>query len=336
MTGTVRRAGRAIQACHTAPSANAVCRLSAAPPPDLELPALRLALRVAELGSVAAAAREASLLPATATAAIRRLEAGLGMRLFARSSRALRGTPEGETYLQRVREALALLDLGAGELQSPLQQVRGTLRLAVSTDLGTQVIRPLLDEFLRLHPQLTLELALGDRVADIGREPVDAAIRYGEQRAPGQIVRPLAPLNRRVLVASPAYLARAGVPASADDLGRHEGIALRLAGPRHREWRLFDGATEVTLAPRVRRSVDNGLMARLWALDGLGIALKSELDVADDLAAGRLRRVLPQLASPYPLVLALARGTHLTARMRALGDFLAARLAALSPPPAAP
>lgn len=301
--------------------------MAAASPLSVELPALRLALRVAELGSVAAAAREGSLLPATATAAVRRLEAALGVRLFARSSRALRVTAEGEAYLQRVREALALLDLGAGELQSPLQQVRGTLRLAVSTDLGTQVMRPLLDEFLRLHPQLTLELSIGDRLADIGREPVDAAIRYGEPRNAGQILRPLLPGNRRILVASPAYLARAGVPASAADLRRHEGIALRLAGPRHRVWTVHDGRAEITLEPRVRRVVDNGLMARLWALDGLGIAFKSELDVAEDLAAGRLRRVLPSLAMPYPLVLALAPGTHLTARMRALGDFLAARLA---------
>ncbi|WP_287989239.1 LysR family transcriptional regulator [Piscinibacter sp.] len=301
--------------------------MATASPLSVELPALRLALRVAELGSVAAAAREGSLLPATATAAVRRLEAALGVRLFARSSRALRVTAEGEAYLQRVREALALLDLGAGELQSPLQQVRGTLRLAVSTDLGTQVMRPLLDEFLRLHPQLTLELSIGDRLADIGREPVDAAIRYGEPRNAGQILRPLLPGNRRILVASPAYLARAGVPASAADLRRHEGIALRLAGPRHRVWTVHDGHAEITLEPRVRRVVDNGLMARLWALDGLGIAFKSELDVAEDLAAGRLRRVLPSLAMPYPLVLALAPGTHLTARMRALGDFLAARLA---------
>lgn len=301
--------------------------MAAASPLSVELPALRLALRVAELGSVAAAAREGSLLPATATAAVRRLEAALGVRLFARSSRALRVTAEGEAYLQRAREALALLDLGAGELQSPLQQVRGTLRLAVSTDLGTQVMRPLLDEFLRLHPQLTLELSIGDRLADIGREPVDAAIRYGEPRNAGQILRPLLPGNRRILVASPAYLARAGVPASAADLRRHEGIALRLAGPRHRVWTVHDGRAEITLEPRVRRVVDNGLMARLWALDGLGIAFKSELDVAEDLAAGRLRRVLPSLAMPYPLVLALAPGTHLTARMRALGDFLAARLA---------
>lgn len=301
-------------------------------PLSVELTALRLALRVAELGSVAAAAREGALLPATATAAVRRLEAALGVRLFARSSRALRVTAEGEAYLQRAREALALLDLGAGELQSPLQQVRGHLRLAVSTDLGTQVVRPLLDEFLRLHPQLTLDLSVGDRLADIGREPVDAAIRYGEPRSPGQIVRPLAPGNRRILVAAPAYLARAGVPASADDLRQHDGIGLRLAGPRHRRWTLTDGERELTLEPRVRRTVDNGLMARLWALDGLGIALKSELDVAEDLASGRLRRVLPGLAAPYPLVLALARGTHLTARMRALGDFLAARLARPAPP----
>lgn len=292
----------------------------------LELPALQLALRVAELGSVAAAARERDLLPATATAAIRRLEAQLGTVLFTRSSRALRATPEGAAFLQRAREALGLLDDGVAALREPLAQVRGVLRLAMPSDLGSRVLRPLLDDFLALHPALQLELQVGDRVSDLAREPVDAALRYGEPQQPGLIVRRLAD-NERILVASPAYLARAGTPQRPEDLAAHDGIALRIGGRPGHPWPMLDGERTLTLRPRVRRTSDSGLVTREWALAGHGIALKSRLDVADDLAAGRLLRVLPALRSaPYPLVLALAAGTHLSARVRALGDFLQSRL----------
>jgi DNA-binding transcriptional LysR family regulator len=301
--------------------------LSITPMPTPELATLRLVLRVAELGSVAAAARETGQLAATASAAVRRLEAHLGAKVFARSSRALKATVEGEAYLRRVRDALALLDLGGGELLSPLTQVRGRLRVAVSTDLGTQRLRPLLDEFMRLHPRLALEVAVGERPADLGREPVDAGIRYGMPSNHGQIVRMLVEDNEAILVAAPSYLASAGMPRTAADLAAHEAVGLRVGdrfGPR---WKLIENGVTLTVQPRVRRSADNGLLARLWAIDGHGIVLKSRLDVAADLAAGRLVRVLPQVTGgPYPLVLALSPGTHLTARTRTLGDFLKARL----------
>jgi len=292
---------------------------------------LRLVLRVAVLGSVAAAARESGQLAATATAAVRRIEQQLGARLFARSSRALKTTPEGEVYLQRVREALALLDHGRAELLQPLTQVRGRLRLAASTDLGTQLLRPLLDEFMRLHPLLTLEMAIGERLADLGHEPVDAAIRYGAPAKPGQVVRALVEGNEAILVAAPSYLQRAGEPRSVADLAAHDCIGLRVAERSWPGWKLMEGGAPVAVAARVRRTADNGLLARLWALDGHGIVLKSRLDVAADLAAGRLQRVLPRVSSgPYPLMLALAPGAHVTARMRALGDFLRERLSALA------
>ena len=296
----------------------------------MELPTLRLALRVAELGSVAAAAREAELLPATATAAIRRLEGQLGALLFARHTRALKTTPEGAQFLERARHALALLDQGTAELHAPLTQVRGTLRLSVSTDLGLYVLRPLLDEFLALHPALQLELRVSDRISDIGREPADVALRYGPPASGEQIVRPMAD-STAVLVAAPAYLAHAGWPREPADLARHQAIVLRLASRPGQAWMLVPsgGGAAIEVPLQGRRMADNGLLARLWALDGHGIALKSRLDVADDLLAGRLVRVLPGWQStPYPLNMVFARGSHLSARMRALADFLRPRLAA--------
>jgi DNA-binding transcriptional LysR family regulator len=296
----------------------------------MELPTLRLALRVAELGSVAAAAREAELLPATATAAIRRLEGQLGATLFARHTRALKATPEGAQFLERARHALALLDQGTAELHAPMTQMRGTLRVSVSTDLGLQVLRPLLDEFLAQHQGLQLELRVSDRVSDIGREPADVGLRYGVPSSAEQIVRLMAE-NTAVLVASPAYVARAGWPRDPADLAGHQAIVLRLASRPGQAWTLLPtgGGAAVEIPTHGRRMADNGLLARLWALDGHGIVLKSRLDVADDLLAGRLVRLLPGWESiPYPLNMVFARGTHLSARMRALADFLRPRLSA--------
>lgn len=302
------------------------------PDPSPELPALRLALRVAELGSVAAAAREADALPATATAAIRRLEASLGARLFTRGTRALKCTPEGEAYLARAREALALLTQGAAELHAPLTQVRGTVRLAVPVDLGTQVLRPMLARFAERYPQVQLELRVADRVSDIGREPVDAGLRYGEPAPGGEaLLRPMAADNVAILVASPDYLARAGTPRTVAELAQHQGIGLRLSNRPALNWPLIEGGRPVQAALRVRLITDNGLLARLWALDGQGIALKSRLDVLDDLRAGRLRRVLPQVhTAPYPLNLVMMRGTQQSARMRALADHLQGEFQALA------
>jgi DNA-binding transcriptional LysR family regulator len=294
----------------------------------LDLAALRLALRVSDLGSVAAAAREADWLPATATAAIRRLESQLDATLFARTTRALKVTPEGEQFLERAREALALLDQGAAELHAPMTQIRGRIRLTVSNDLGSQVVRPMVDDFLQRHPQVQVELQVADRVSDIGREPVDAALRYGVPARADQIVRPLAE-NTAILVAAPSYLKRAGTPTTLAELDQHEGIALRISGRPGHVWSLLYKGRPVEIRPRVRRTADNGLVSRLWAIDGHGIALKSRMDVADDLLAGRLVRLLPGLESqPYPLVMVLARGSHLSARIRALADALRPQLQA--------
>lgn len=311
-------------------STRPAARRSATPPePALELASLRLALRVAELGSVAAAAREADWLPATATAAIRRLEAQLGARLFARGTRALKCTAEGEAYLARAREALTLLAQGASELYAPLTLVRGTVRLAVPTDLGTQTLRPMLARFAERHPQVQLELRVADRLSDIGREPVDAALRYGDPPGGESLLRRMAD-NNAILVAAPAYLARAGRPKRVADLAQHDGIGLRLAGRSAAAWPLIERGRTVLAAPRVRHSTDNGLLARLWAIDGLGIALKSRLDVVDDVRAGRLVRVLPGVqTAPYPLHLVMVRGTQQSARVRALGDHLQAEFAEL-------
>jgi DNA-binding transcriptional LysR family regulator len=184
----------------------------------------------------------------------------------------------------------------------------------------------MIDAFMMLHPEISVSLHLSDRISDLGREPVDVAIRYGDP-SDSDIVRKLTN-NVRILVASPAYLARRSAPRAIQDLVKHDCILLRLGNRPGNIWSLRQGNQVMKIEVQGRRVSDNGLVTREWAVAGHGIALKSALDVHADLASGKLIRVLPDVCSepPFPLYLAFARGMHLSPRILALGEFLADRL----------
>jgi DNA-binding transcriptional LysR family regulator len=169
---------------------------------------LQLFVRAADLGSLSAAARVMDMSAAVASAALKRIEQQLGARLLARSTRSLRLTAEGEGFLEYARAALGNLDEGRRFLSSAQDQVSGILQLSAPSDFGRNLLLPWLDEFQREHPQLTVRLLLGDRIADLFRQPVDVALRYGEPEDSSLVALPIAAHNRRVLCASPAYLAQ--------------------------------------------------------------------------------------------------------------------------------
>ena len=173
---------------------------------------LGLFVRSAALGSFSRAAREADLLPGQVSAAIGRLERELGIRLFARSTRSLRPTAEGEAYLPYAREVLETLREGRERLQGESPELRGVLQVAAPSDLGRNLLLPWLTEFRQRHPGLTLRLFVSDQQADVYRDPVDIALRYGRSQDDSLVALPLAPDNRRLLAAAPAYLARQGTP----------------------------------------------------------------------------------------------------------------------------
>jgi DNA-binding transcriptional LysR family regulator len=291
----------------------------------MDVASLKLFVRTAERGSISAAARDLGWLPATASAALLRAERELGGKLFARTTRSLKATPNGERFLERARQALALLDEGREVFRTDRQSVQGLIRLSAPADIGEQVVVPALDGFLAQHDGVQLALQLSDHVRDLGRDDVDAALRYGEVRDGDAIVRALAE-TRRVLVASPSYLERRGAPRTIDDLAAHECILWRTGARRADRWRLVRGRQAVDVKVTGRRLADSGATTRRWALAGHGIAFKPWLDVCDDVAMGRLVRVLPGVASePYPLTLAMSSGVRLAGRMRALGDWLVER-----------
>lgn len=245
---------------------------------------LGMFLRSAALGSFTAAAHEADLLPGQVAAAIKRLERELNVRLFARTTRSLRLTAEGEQYLPTALSVLEALKQGRENLRGENARLQGVLQVSAPSDLGRNVLLPWLSAFRREHPALSLRFFLSDQVADLFRDPVDVAIRYGLNEDANYIALPLAPWNRRVLVASPDYVARTGSPQTPEDLLDHACLLYLQNGRIYDKWNLGSRTVQVS-GPLFSDDAD---IARRWAIEGEGIAYKSWLDVSADVTAGRL------------------------------------------------
>lgn len=295
---------------------------------------LQLFVAAAEAGSFSAAARRLDLSPVQASATIARLESELGVRLFERSTRRLRLTGAGEQWLPHARQTLAAWDEGQAALRGAAgeaQPLQGRLRVSLPSDLGRQRLWRWIEDFAahEAGSGLKLELRISDRIADLMQDPVDFAVRYGEPPDSGLIALPVAPDNHRVLCASPAYVARHGQPQTPADLRNHDCLRFVLGDSLHGRWRFAtrDGA-DGWQAVEVGGShvADDGGLVREWAVAGLGLAYKSRIDVADDLAAGRLVALLPDwLGEPAPLHW-MAVGRHrMTPALRRLAAHLRSR-----------
>ena len=288
---------------------------------------LQVFVLTAELGSLSAAARQLELSPAVASAALKRLEAQLGCRLLVRSTRSLRLTGEGELYLPHARSALQSLVEGQQLLAGGKATISGTLQLSAPSDFGRNVLLPWLDEFQLQHPLLSLRLLLADRNADLFRQPVDIALRYGQPEDSSLVAVPVAAANRRVLCASPGYLAANGSPRTLADLADHNCLRFMLAGRVHERWCFLDDRRrELEQLVSGDRVSDDADVVRRWALAGRGVVYKSWLDFAQDVQSGRLVVLLPELlGEPTPLNLICAHRAHLGERVRLLREHLVER-----------
>lgn len=292
---------------------------------------LQLFVRAADLGSLSAAARAMDLSPAVASAALKRIEQQLGARLLARSTRSLRLTAEGEGFLAYARAALGSLEEGRRLLARGQHQVSGVLQLSAPSDFGRNLLVPWLDEFQREHPLLTVRLLLGDRIADLFRQPVDVALRYGAPEDSSLVALPIAADNRRVLCAAPAYLARHGELRQLEQLAQHNCLLFMLGSRVHDHWHFHDGKREVSLTVSGDRFSDDADVVRRWAVAGAGVAYKSWLDVAADVQAGRLRVLLPELQGERaPLNLLCAHRAQLSKPVNLLREMLRLRCEKLS------
>ena len=291
---------------------------------------LQVLVHTARCGTLTAAAGALGITPAAASATLKRLEMQLGARLFERSTRAMRLTPQGQTLLDYASRAFELLAEGESLVAAEGGALVGTVRVAAPSDLTRRVLMPWFDEFLLLHPGVQLALSVGDRPLDVTRDEVDMALRYGLLADSRLVARRLADA-RPVLCASPDYLRRHPAPKSPHDLLQHNCLTFHRGGRRQRLWRFLRDGQWTQVRVDGDRSADDASLARQWALAGVGITFKSELDVQQDEAAGHLVRLLPDWdTEPYPLHALLPSARFVPARVRALVDFLARKFESTS------
>lgn len=274
-----------------------------------------------------AAARAAGLTTAGVSRAVNRLEARLGVRLLARTTRSVRLTPEGQRFYEQCRDALNQLAEAEREVTGGQLRPAGTVRLSLPTSYGHFRVLPVLPEFMRRHPDITLDLQMTNRNVDLLEEGFDLAIRGRHPPYSGLVARKLEDAGL-VIVASPSYLQRHGRPRHADDLDRHECIQFLL--PRTGApvpWVLRQGGGFVERATTGRLRCSDDILAPITlARSGAGLVQTYRYLVEDSLREGALEEVLADLGgASRPFSLLYPGQRHLPLRVRVLIDFLTRR-----------
>lgn len=291
------------------------------------LEAMSLLLTVVEEGSLSAGARRLRVPLATVSRKVAELEQRLAALLLLRGSRRLVLTEPGRAYVEAARRILDEVEeaerAAAGEFAEP----RGELTLTAPVMFGRRHVLPVALEFLAANPRIDLRLALGDRQASLLDEHIDLALRIGHLEDSGLIALRLGQV-RRVICASPAYLARRGWPAAPEELAGHDGISFRNF-PTSPEWRYRADNPALEVEPRPRLAVNTTEAAIDAALAGLGLVRLLSYQVVDELRAGALVAVLEEFApAPIPVQLVHAGHRLAPAKLRAFLDWAAPRLRA--------
>ncbi len=288
----------------------------------MQLEDLNIVLKVAQFRNITAAAESLDMHTATASAALKRVEKALGAELFIRSTRKLRLSTAGEKYIPQCEQALALLNQARQEMKDQPGLIEGELRIAISSDLGRNIILPWLDEFMDANPKISLKLHLSDSTIDFYRDPVDIALRYGsptDSNLYGYIICPVP----RCLCASQAYLDKYGTPQHPQDLVTHNGLFYQLHDIVHDVWTFTDGKQQYKIKVNGNRTSNDGDLVRRWCVSGKGIATKSCLDMSGDLLSGNVVNVMPEFQpKPTDLWLICPSRQSITPAVRLLRDFL--------------
>jgi DNA-binding transcriptional LysR family regulator len=288
--------------------------------------ALSLFVRVVDAGSFSEAARHLGLTPSAVSKQIARLEDRLGARLVERTTRRLGVTEVGRQLHHRARRILADIDEAERAVSESLAQARGTLRVTASLAFGQRWLAPHAAAFLAEHEQVRLELLLTDQLVDLVAEGIDVAIRFGHLADSALVARRLAP-HRRIICASPVYVARAGQPLRPADLARHN--CLTFSGrPDLNHWPFRVGGKSESVAVAGRLSASSGEALHAAALNGAGIARIASFLALPDLKAGRLVALLEEFAPPdsEAVFAVYPSSRHMSPKLRAFIDFLLRRL----------
>ena len=289
---------------------------------------IRTFIRVHELGSMSAAARDQRISPAVASARIAQLEDHLNVRLFQRTTRSLSATEQGAIFYQGALRIIQAIDEAEAEITQVTNQPRGTLLVAAPLGLGRRLLAPLIPEFKREFPLINIRLRLSDRKLDLSAEGIDVEFFLGLPEDSALRMKKIADCPR-LLCAAPAYVGARGQPRRPEDLadGTHDCLNLRYPGAPEFQWPLTGPGGPRRVPVTGPLESDDGEVLTGWALDGHGIILKPTFEVADHLAAGRLVPVLPD-HPPMPVQLACLY-THLKRqdpKTRLFIDFMSERL----------
>lgn len=286
---------------------------------------LAIFVRIVDEGSLVRAAARLRRSPPAVTRALAALERRIGQRLVDRTTRRLAATEAGRVLYDKARVLVA--DYDAATAAAPGMPVHGLLRITAPVQFGRRHMAPIVGRFLDAHEGVEIELVLNDRNIDLIEEGIDIALRIGPLADSSLLARPVGQV-RRLWVASPGYLARRGTPRTPADLAGHEALLGTLRG--NSEWAFAGGrrGAPARLAGRLR--VDDVETRLRAAREGRGIAQLLSYQAADDLAAGRLVRLLRAWERPPLPVQLLTKGrAHRAPKIDAFLDFAAKRLKAL-------
>ncbi|MDE0058017.1 MAG: LysR family transcriptional regulator [Defluviicoccus sp.] len=285
-------------------------------------------VRVAQSTSFTEAARQLGLSASGVSRAIARLESRLGTRLVDRTTRRLSLTAEGSAFFERCRYILAELEAAEDALAQSRSVPRGPLRIQVPRGFGRTVIVPALTGFLSRYPEVTVDMTVNDGAIDPGEEGVDASFILGEPATGRFVARRICTIGYAVC-AAPAYLQAHGEPAELDDLARHRCLNyLRPRSGRRRDWTLRSRGKEVSVPVASVLNANDIQAVHQAALSGAGLAYLMDFLIASDVAAGRLKIVLPDyVLRGVPVFLCYPRSPHRSPRLTAFVDYLGETLA---------
>ncbi len=288
------------------------------------LGAMQIFVRVVETGSFTAAADQLDVARSVVTRQIAALEAHLGAKLIARSTRRLALTAAGALYLEKCREILNLVQAAEGDLAGERQAPRGPIRMAVPMSFGQRHLMPLMNEFAVRYPEVDIDLEFNDRRINLIEEGMDLAIRITGRTEPTHVLRRLS-VCRMAVLGSPEYLARHGTPRHPAELVRHQ--CLGYTPIQRSRWSfLIEGeAREFEVGGRLRANNGDALVDA--AISGLGIVYQPTFIAGDAIRSGELQVILPDFPLPELAVYAVFPGhRHVSHRVRVLVDFLAEKI----------
>jgi DNA-binding transcriptional LysR family regulator len=265
---------------------------------------LRFLLAIQDNGSLVATARALDLTPSAVSQRLQQLEKKLGTRLVDRTARSLRFTQEGMLLCERGAELIRQLDALSEDLHTRRGGLVGTLKVNAPLGFGRRYVAPVIADFQQQHPDVDIELALSDTPLTEAADRFDVVVHIGALQVSNLVGYAIAP-NARFVCASPALVKRFGVPETPDDLAALPCIVLRENKEDVSLWHFSKGRTSRSVRVARQLICNDGDVIRQWACEGRGVILRSEWDVADDLRAGRLVRLLPGWKAPDANVIAL-------------------------------